>query len=49
LERGRQIPLFQLTPEGEKERRLLQVKDRLREKYGRDILFQAGKLNKKED
>lgn len=47
FEHEEQISLLPLTPEEEKEKELLLTKDKLRKKYGKEVLFSATRLSKK--
>ena len=46
FERGSQLSFVLPTPVEEKEKRLLLTKDRLRKKYGTEVLFHAKRLSK---
>ncbi|NLY38391.1 MAG: DNA polymerase IV, partial [Firmicutes bacterium] len=48
LEPSRQLSLLAKEAEAEKEQSLGRVQDRLRGKYGREVVFRAGRLIKKE-
>jgi len=47
LEQGSQMSLFSSSPEHEKEDKLTATKDKLRTKYGSEVLFHARRLKKK--